>query len=156
MVAIVVLLVVVILLLLFRNRSSRPAEAPSSEVVPVAGAVDLTEVFSAVGISARDAMSQPAVIPQDDGATALVIGDEGMAQKWGTIVSDAGPRIEAFACRASTGVQASIAGAERAGYLVRLHPESVKALKHLKADQAKGAAGYILKRKAQDFEETRG
>ena len=144
LIAIVALLVVVILLLVFRNRSSGPAEAPSSDVVPVEGEVDLTEVFSAVGISARDAMSQPAVIPQDDGTTALVIGEMGMAETWGTIVADAGPRIEAFARRASTGVQAGISGAERAGYLVRLHPESVKALKHLKADQAKDAAGYIL------------
>ena len=144
LVAIVALLVVVILLLVFRNRSSRSAEAHSTEVVPVEGEVDLTEVFSAVGISARDAMSQPAVIPQDDGATALVIGDERMAQKWGAIIADSGPRVEAFARRASTGVQAGISGAERAGYLVRLHPESVKALKQLKADQAKDAAGYIL------------
>jgi hypothetical protein len=141
--AILALLFVVIFLLV-RNGSAEPAEATATALVQTEGEVDLSEVFSAAGISPRDADDRPLVVPQDDGATALVIGDKSMAERWGAIVSDAGPRIEAYARRSSSGVHAGISGAERAGYLVRLHPESAKALKHLKPDHAKDALGYVL------------
>lgn len=146
LVVIAVLLAVIGLLLMVRRRPKlveSPAPPVSSAVVPSdAGEVDLSEIMQAVG--ALEATGpQPLVIPQEADGTALVVAERSVAESWGTIVAQAGPRIEATARRASNATQAGITAAERAGYLVKLHPDSVKALKELKPDAVKGAAGYI-------------
>lgn len=145
LVAIVALLIVVIFLLI--RRRPRPGSSPvpvtTTAVEPEVGAVDLSDVFRSIGISEAQTDQQTLVIPQDSDGTALVVGEKSVAQRWGTLVAEAGPQIQATARRSSASVQAGISGAERAGYLVKLHPDSVKALKTLKSDAAKGALGYI-------------
>lgn len=122
MVAIVALLVVVIFLLIRRGprQANPPAPVTTTVLEREAGSVDLSDIFGSIGISDTQ-RDQPLVIPQDADGTALVVGEKSVAQSWGTVLAEAGPRIEASVRRSSASVQAGIAGAERAGYLVKLH-----------------------------------
>lgn len=125
-------------------RPSPPVEValdpePTSQVP--AGTVDLDALLRSMDLRAADEPGPLVIALPDD--TALVLGKEADALHLGDVLGEAGPRLVSLTRRASAGVQAGVQAGRETGYLVQLHPDSVKALKALKPDQVKDAAGYL-------------
>lgn len=106
-----------------------------------AGTVDLDALLRSMDLPEADEPG-PLVVELQDG-TALVLGEGADALRLGDLLGEAGPRLVSLTRRASAGVQAGVQAGRETGYLVQLHPDSVKALRALKPDQVKDAAGYL-------------
>lgn len=133
-------------LLVGRSRRSLTPDIPvtavgAKDLVP-AGTIDLDALLTTIEWPGAQG-NEPVLVDLQDG-TALVLGSTAQAQSYGEVIGNAGPKLVSGARRLSTAMQAGIQAGEQAGHLVRLHPESVKALQVLKPDQAKDAAGFIL------------
>jgi hypothetical protein len=86
--------------------------------------------------------SSALVMPQE-GDEALVIGDEKQAREIGVVLGVAGEQVVSSTRRASAGTEAVIAVQQRFGYLVKLHPEDLAAMKANKLLEVKKADGYV-------------